>query len=113
MGVHHDPDAPLPAAIGGSGMSHLRDGEWTCLGGGGRLFMADGMFDLSYGPRDLVLLDGTHPHGVTNLKGIHHDGLEGERSELERFSLIAFSTFARGTKSRFWRSDWEDKARYL
>jgi len=33
----------------------------------GRLFAADGLIDISYGPRGIVLIDGNLPHGITRL----------------------------------------------
>ena len=93
-GPHHDMPCPLPALICGQGMSELRDGEWHRRGVGGRLFLADGLFDLSYGPTDVVLLDGNHLHGITSLRD-HKGGGQASRRELERFSLILFSSFKR------------------
>ena len=63
-------------------------------GAGGRLFLADGLFDISYGPRDVVLLDGNIMHGITGLRD-RPGGGQRARSELERFSVIAFSTYKR------------------
>jgi hypothetical protein len=40
-----------------------------------------------------VLIDGNLPHGITRLSA--PKGLTGSRAELERFSLIVFSTFKR------------------
>ena len=93
IGIHHDPPAPLPALIAGPGLSHLVNGEWQPRGCGGRLFLTDGLFDISYGPRDVGILDGNVPHGITRLSA--PKGTMGSRAELERFSLIMFSTFKR------------------
>ena len=39
-------------------MSELRDGEWHRRGVGGRVFLADGLFELSYGPLKWCCLVG-------------------------------------------------------
>ena len=57
--------------------------------------MADGLINLSYGPRDIVLIDGNYLHGVTSLRAPSACGNQKGRQELERFSLINFSSFAR------------------
>ena len=117
IGIHHDPPAPLPALIAGPGLSQLVNGEWQPRGGGGRLFLADGLFDISYGPRDVVILDGNVPHGITRLSA--PKGTVGSRAELERFSLIMFSTFKRrdrmvkhGNYSPMWQDEWENAVLY-
>ena len=74
--------------------SELVGGEWQQRASGGRLFAADGLFDLSYGPTDVVLLDGNIPHGVTNLRDLPGEGATA-RPQLTRFSGIMFSTFQR------------------
>ena len=61
---------------------------------GGRLFFADGLVDISYGPTDVVLLDGNIPHGITNLRDLPGQGTT-TRPELRRFSVILFSDFKR------------------
>ena len=99
-------------------LSNLRTGgEWQQQRGGGRLFAADGMFDLSYGPRDVVLLDGNLPHGITRLSA--PKGTTGSRAELERFSLIMFSTFKRrdrmmkhGNYCPMWQDEWHNAVLY-
>ena len=117
IGIHHDPPAPLPALIAGPGTARLVGGEWQQQGGGGRLFAADGMFDLSYGPCDAVLLDGNVPHGITRLSG--PKGVSAKRAELERFSLIMFSTFKRrdrmlkhGNYCPMWQDEWRNAVLY-
>jgi hypothetical protein len=60
--------------------------------------VADGLFDISYGPTVVVLLDGNVPaHGITNLRELPSGGSAGgaARKELERFSVIVFSDFQR------------------
>ena len=102
-GPHHDMPCPLPALICGPGMCNYSDGEWGVpRGAGGRLFAADGLFDLSYGPTDAVLLDGNMMHGITGLRD-RPGGGQRARSELERFSVIAFST--RSSVSAILKSD--------
>ena len=93
-GPHHDMPCPLPALIFGPGMCELVDGEWCPCGVGGRLFLADGLFDISYGPKDVVLLDGNIVHGITGLRDHPGKGMTSRR-ELERFSAILFSDFKR------------------
>ena len=115
---HHDMPCPLPALICGQGMCELVDGEWVSRGKGGRLFVVDGMFDLSYGPHDVVLLDGNTFHGITGLRDMPHAGQRGDfksRPELERFSAILFSSFKRrggmsahGNYTGMWEEGWKD-----
>ena len=76
-GIHHDPPTPLPALIAGNTtwVYVMSAHAWRQTCGGGRLFLADGLFDLSYGPRDVIILDGRFAHGVTTLRqlpGILH-----------------------------------------
>jgi hypothetical protein len=71
-GIHHDMPCPFPALIMGPGLHKLLGGKWQQQGAGGRLFLADGLFDISYGPNDIVLLDGNIPPGVTGLGDISH-----------------------------------------
>ena len=40
--------------------------------------VADGLFDISYGPTDVVLLDGNVPHGITNLRELPSGPLWGQ-----------------------------------
>ena len=113
-GPHHDMPCPCPALVCGQGMCELRDGQWHPRGVGGRLFVADGLFDISYGPTDVVLLDGNVLHGITSLrdqkgKGQHKKG----KPELERFSVIMFSSFKReggmwghGKYQGMWEESW-------
>ena len=95
IGVHHDPPAPLPALIAGPGTHQLINGEWKPMGGGGRLFTAS---STSRTARvRIVLIDANLPHGITRLSA--PKGLTGSRAELERFSLIVFSTFKRADRT--------------
>ena len=93
-GIHHDMPCPFPALIIGQGTSKLVDGSWISCAQGGRLFLADGLVDISYGPTDVVLLDGNIPHGITNLRDLPGQGT-ASRPELKRFSAILFSDFKR------------------
>ena len=93
-GIHHDMPTPFPALILGQGSSKLSESGWVPTAQGGRLFLADGLFDISYGPHDAVMLDGNIPHGITNLRDFPGQG-GTSRPELERFSVIVTSTFAR------------------
>ena len=60
-------------------MCELTDGEWCPRGVGGRLFLADGLFDISYGPKDVVLLDGNIVHGITGLRDTPGKGMATRR----------------------------------
>ena len=112
LGVHRDPHTPYPALLAGPTVFSCVDGEWQRHARGGRLFLADGLFDLSYGPRDVVLMDGNVAHGVTNLRDLPNGHVKGRR-ELERFSMIVFARFHRekvqkaGNYSQEWRPEWE------
>uniref|UniRef100_A0A7S2DVR3 Uncharacterized protein n=1 Tax=Haptolina brevifila TaxID=156173 RepID=A0A7S2DVR3_9EUKA len=89
---------------------------WEQKHRGGKLFLFDGLWDLSYGPRDLVLLDGRFSHGVSVLRDMHGHNQTGSRAELSRMSLILFSTWQRekmkGEKAlregtlAVWRDEW-------
>ena len=129
-GIHHDPPAPLPALVAGptswmlapgpcvshsdwlpsgasrvekhqepvlSSTSHL---QWRPKHKGGRLYIFDGLWDLSYGPRDVVLLDGRFTHGVSGLRDLPGTNQDSTRAELQRFSLILFSTWQREKMKR-------------
>ena len=117
MGVHMDPTAPLPALVAGPGLCvpDPLTGELKPTGAGGRLFLADGLVDISYGPRDVVIFDGNIPHGITNLRDLPGAG-QASRAELTRFSAIMFADFARergqkqyGNFSSAWRAEWRNK----
>lgn len=71
------------------------DLQWVRKQRGGRLFLFDGLFDLSYGPRDVLMLDGRFAHGVTCLRDLPGANAKGSRAELQRLSLIMFSTWKR------------------
>ena len=74
----------------------------------------DGLFDISYGPADVVLLDGNILHGITGLRD-HPGKGTASRPELERFSAILFSSFKReggmwghGNYDGMWEESWVD-----
>ena len=101
---------PFPALVCGQGSSWLGPQGWESTATGGRLFLADGLFDISYGPSDIVLLDGNIPHGITNIRDLPGKG-QSSRAELERFSLILFSKFKRAVsmcKHGNYNGQWED-----
>ena len=99
LGVHKDMGTPMPALCMGPGLWRLAGGEWRPTGEGGQLYLADGMFDVSYGPCGGTLLDGNLLHGVTNLRDFSGTG-QTSRPELERFSLIIFSNWKRAPGMR-------------
>ena len=124
-GIHHDPPAPLPALVAGPtgwrlseqrgshphpnvvpeqyrdiavsppNSPHCPKPQWVQSQKGGRLFLLDGLWDLSYGPCDAVLLDGRYMHGVSVLRDMPLANRSSRRAELERFSLILFSKWHR------------------
>eukprot|EP00956_Cyclotella_meneghiniana_P007100 scaffold9650_cov50-Cyclotella_meneghiniana.AAC.5 len=81
IGVHRDPRSNLPAAICGHYSTTVEHEKVK----GGRLFLMEYLFDLSYKSGDLVFMDGNIAHGVTTVAN----------SEVKRFSMIMFSTFNR------------------
>ena len=97
--------------IFGPGMCNYVGGEWCPQGVGGRLFLVDGLFDISYGPHDVVLLDGNIPHGITNLSDLPGEG-HLSHVEHERFSGILFPDFQRrgmmkhGNYVGMWKEEW-------
>jgi hypothetical protein len=95
---HHMPECalsppPSPLASPHAPMLAHGGGAWERKQKGGRLFLLDGLFDLEYGPRDVLLLDGRFAHGVTTLRGLPHT--VGSHTQLERHSLILFSRWQR------------------
>ena len=154
LGLHHDPECPLPAFICGLGLHRWVEpptttsaasttfaaaedepddveseseseaeleveGQFVRIGRGGRLILADGLFDLEYGPTDAVLMDGNYLHGVTALRDLPGTSAEGlrdgsaARPELQRFSIIRLSTFGKekgmhkdGSYEGQWRESW-------
>ena len=94
LGVHRDPASPMPALVAGTTVYSLgADGKEVRVASGGRLFQADGLFDLSYGPYDAVLMDGNLAHGVTCLAALKGRGHLQGRAPLRRSSLIVFNRF--------------------
>ena len=94
---------------------------WERAARGGKLVLVDGMFDLEYGPRDVVLIDGNYLHGITSLQGLPGDGQVSKRRgrlQLNRFSLIIFSIWQReklkrdGRYVNEWREGWRNAVQW-
>ena len=96
--------------IAGPDVHKLIDGEWRQACRGGRLYI-DGLVDLTYGPIDVVILDGNFLHGITNLRDLP-DAKMSSRPELVRFSLIRFADWQREKMKKYanyqggWREEW-------
>ena len=60
MAVHDSP-TETPALFCGSSNYECINGEWILKQRGGRLFVAEGLFNLEYTPRDIVILNGNVP----------------------------------------------------
>jgi hypothetical protein len=97
--------------------------HWVPKHKGGRLFLFDGLWDLSWGPQDLVILDGRFTHGVTALRDLPGTNQTGPRAELTRYSVILFSAWKRakmkgekrlreGHLSQ-WQEEWMDAVPWL
>ena len=104
----------MPALIFGNTV-HRFDGEkWVRRAFGGRLFSADGLWSLEYGPSDIILLDGNFAHGITALKSLPGAGHVKGRKQMERFSIIMFNKFQREAMKDglnyvpLWRAVWRD-----
>lgn len=74
------------------------------------LLLIDGLFDLSYGPRDLVLLDGNYMHAVSRLRALP-TAAHVSVPQLERRSFILFNVWQwkKLTKQRYdprWDEKW-------
>ena len=105
--VHHDPNAPLPALICGPTVWWREGGAWKRRAHGGKLMLVDGMFNLEYGPRDVVLLDGSFLHGVSRLQELGGTQHMESRPQLSRFSMIVFNRWNRAKRiSRAWSGEW-------
>jgi len=96
LGIHHDPPCPLPALVAGPTVFRWDpvSGGWHAAAAGGSFLLVDGMFNLSYGPRDVLLVNGNYLHGVTGLRDVPGAG-QVSRPELQRFSSILFNTWER------------------
>ena len=94
-GIHRDPHCPLPAMLCGNTLWRLTASGWVRTALGGRLFLADGLWGLEYGPHDIVLLDGNFAHGVTTLRTLSRAGQHIGRPQMERYSIILFNRFQR------------------
>ena len=99
------PPPPTPPSLGPSPPASPRplriiasrgQQSWKAVQKGGRLFVLDGLWDLSYGPLDLCFLDGRFAHGVSVLRDLPLQNRSGgSRSELHRYSAILFSKWQR------------------
>jgi hypothetical protein len=78
---------------------------------GGKLYIADRLWDASYGPCDAVLMDGNCLHGITTLCDLPTKGPQPSRPELQRFSLILFSDLFRreNVRSSQWQEGWRPR----
>ena len=118
LGAHRDPAAPLPALIAGQTVHKYVTGQWCATARGGRLILLDGLFDLSYGPRDAVLLDGSFLHAVTRLRGMPTPPSVSV-PPLERRSFIIFNRFRREKRipaAQYvgeWREEWLSSVLWL
>ena len=109
LGVHKDPPTPMPALLFGRGL--FTTGPQGCgpsRGQGGRLFLANGLVDISYGPYDVCLLDGNFEHAVTTLRDLP-GAKSSSRPELTRFSGIIFNRFAAEKRKADYSSDWREE----
>ena len=72
MSMHRDAKSPLPTLLAGSTnyVYNSTKKEFMKKQNGGDLFIADGLLPLSYGPRDIVLLNPNVFHGITNLQAL-------------------------------------------
>ena len=108
IGIHRDPATPMPAMVQGRTLHHMSpDGTSVPVGRGGRLFLADGLFDLSYGPYDVVLLDGNLAHGITCLRALPGQGDRRGRTPLVRSSTILFNRFKKEKEKFGYSGDWQ------
>lgn len=118
LGAHRDPACPMPALIGGATTYVLGEGTtWQARARGGHLVLLDGLFDLAYGPRDLVLLDGNFMHTVTRLRALPTPPCT-RPPQLERRSFILFNRWKRvsagkGRHSPCWDESWRDAVPWL
>ena len=83
----------------------------------------DCLWDLSWPPQDLVILDGRFAHGVTDLRDLPGAKQNGLRPQLQRFSAILFSSWKQskmngekrlrdGHLSK-WQEEWMDAVPWL
>lgn len=118
LGAHRDPPSPMPALIGGATTHFMGENNtWQAHARGGKLVLLDGLFDLAYGPRDLVILDGNFMHTVTRLRALPTPP-NTRPPKLERRSFILFSRWKRmsagkGRHSVRWNESWRDAVPWL
>jgi len=97
LAVHKDIPSPLPTMVCGPSTYYVEENGWTKKYNGGRLVLVDGLLHLHYRPMDIIIMDGTTPHGVTSLRRI--GAIPKGTKSMSRFSIIMFSKFKR-TKMR-------------
>ena len=89
IAIHRDPHTPTFAMLFGHTTHEVKEEEWWDRKVGGTLYLIDGLLELKYSPRDIMIIDGNFAHGVTNV-------INSDRSYLtERFSVIMFCRWRR------------------
>ena len=113
MSVHRDPGTPIPAAVFGPGTAcQTENGKWVEQCKGGRLFLLNGLIDISYSPLDGTFLDGCEPHGPTSLKPLKEEAAKKNRKPLKRFSVVMFCRYQKGNGENYgnyngtWKEEW-------
>ena len=81
--------------IGGPGCYKWDGQRFLQVSGGGTLVLIDGLFKLSYGPKDLIVMDGNYFHAVTVLCDLPKAITDKNREQLERLSIIIFNRWKR------------------
>eukprot|EP00966_Prymnesium_polylepis_P089736 2077900-Prymnesium_polylepis.1 len=70
---------------------------------------------LAYGPRDVVLLDGSFAHAVTMLQGLKGVAGRMPHGKFDRFSLLTFNNVIKEkrmpSKSTVWDAHWREEWR--
>lgn len=91
LAVHRDPPTPMPACSFGMTIHtyNVRSKCWDRTGKGGQLYLMNGLFNLEYSPRDVVLWDGNMAHGVSTIVR------RQSKDEHFRFSALLFSNWRR------------------
>ena len=88
IAIHRDPHTPTFALLFGHTTHDLINDEWIDPRVGGTLFLMDGLLELPYSPRDIVMLDGNFAHGVTTVQ-------DHGKDISKRFSAILFCKWRR------------------
>ena len=89
IAIHRDPLTPTFALLFGDTTHKLQGNKWVDPRLGGTLFFMDGLLELKYSPRDIMIIDGNIAHGVTNVID------SGSKDVTERFSGIIFCKWRR------------------